>query len=169
MSEKVVFTVAGVFDLFLIRKWLIRFQVYNGFMERQTFLLGVSVMMLLALIGFYVGFLYENPSDTEEETNFQNISVTVNDEESIQTANFYNQSIDLFYESGSNASFYLDIDRDGSADKELEVERTGNEESMTEIISLEGIDYRLYMDYKDNSSIEDDGYLTLYRVERLTA
>ena len=137
-------------------------------MERQTFLLGVSVMMLLALIGFYVGFLYENPSDNED-TNFEEVNFTVNDSNNIETASFYNHSIDLFYESGTSAKFYLDIDQDGSADRELDVNRSGNVETLTEVITLEGADYRLYMNYKDDSSIEDDGYLTLYRVEKLTA
>ena len=137
-------------------------------MERQTFLLGVSVMMLLALIGFYVGFLYENPSDNED-TNFEELNFTVNDSNNIETASFYNHSIDLFYESGMSAKFYLDIDQDGSADRELDVNRSGNVETLTEVITLEGADYRLYMNYKDDSSIEDDGYLTLYRVKKLTA
>lgn len=138
-------------------------------MERQTILMGVSVMVLLALIGFYVGFLYEQPAENQLNETFIDMNTTVNDDENIETVNFYNNSLDLFYESGANASFYFDIDQDGSADRELNVDRTGEEERQTELVTLDGTDYRLYLRYKDNTSVEDDGYMTLYRVEKLSS
>jgi hypothetical protein len=137
-------------------------------MERQTVLMGVSVMVLLALIGFYVGFLYEQPSNNQQNETVMQMNVTVDDEESIKTASFYNHSIDLFHESGMNASFYLDIDQDGSGERQLDIQRTGEEEMLTELVTFDGVDYRLYFRYKDDSTIEEDSYLTLYRVEKLT-
>lgn len=126
-------------------------------------------MVLLALVGFYVGFLYEPANGNDAEQKYKELNVTVGKGEDIQTAEFYNQSIDIFHEDGERATFYLDLDQDGSADETLQITHDGEEHVITDIVTLGQKDYRLYFRYRDNATVRDDAYLTLYRAEQLGA
>lgn len=140
-------------------------------MERQTILMGTAAMILMGLIGFYTGFLMEEglgPATNQSQEYSESVNYTVGEGNDITTVEFDDRSMDLFHEDGEEASFYMDLDQDGSADIQLEdLERDGQIHSMTKVVDVEGKAYRLYFRYKDSSEERGDAQLWLYHVETL--
>lgn len=130
-------------------------------------ILGTVLTVLVGLTGFHVTFLQTDsvtpntPVDTEKKLN-----VTANSDNPIQTANFYNQSIDLMYEDRKEAKVYLDYDKDGSFDYQLDINSDGEYHETSRTILLDSTSYALYFRYIDYSNRTDDGEITLYKVKR---
>lgn len=133
-------------------------------MDRQTLILTTVLTVLIALTGFYITFLDHHGDETDTDNSFQN--VTADSENSIATASFYNESIDLMYEDTAEAKMYLDYDRDGSFDYQIDVESDGERHNTSRTVSLGGDIYALYFKYTDSGEIEGDGEITLYKVTR---
>ncbi len=138
-------------------------------MDRQTLLVGVSVFILLAFAGFYLGTGQDSPSGPGSDTKFSTLmNTTVDDDDEIATARFDNRTLDLMYEDTEEARFYIDIDRDGSFDKEFDgLKHNGEVYNVTETVNLGESTYMLYFRYKDSGNETGDGWLWLYRVREL--
>lgn len=138
-------------------------------MERQTILLGFAAMILMSLIGFYAGFLMEERlgSPTNQTAKFSaDVNYTVHDSKDIATAEFDDRSIDIIHGSGSNMTFYLDLDQDGSVDVEIDdLQRDGQTHEDTKEVDIENKTYRLHYRYRDSAEEEGDAQLWLYHVE----
>jgi len=125
----------------------------------------VIAVLAVFLIGLTSGFIYSELGSDEIESTELNIEA--NSSESIKTVEFYNESIDIFVEDGFNSTFYLDKNRDGSADETLEIERDGEIHQSVQFLDYRNNIYRLYYRYSDDSEIEDDGWIEFHRVEKL--
>ena len=128
-------------------------------MKRQTLLMGVAVMILVGLIGFYMAFLMEENlgNSSNQTTKFvESTNFSTSSDDSIVTAEFDNKSLNLMHEDSQEARFYVDLDQDGSFDIELkDLTRDGNVHRTTEIVTLGGTNYRLYFRYKDSDNESD--------------
>ncbi|MFB6244843.1 MAG: hypothetical protein ABEJ03_00685 [Candidatus Nanohaloarchaea archaeon] len=92
----------------------------------------------------------------------------VNSSKDISTVSFFNQSVDLMLEDSANATFYLDIDRDGSADRTIQgLTSDGKINKAVRLVDFEDGVYRLYIRYQDDSSREGDAWMEVYRVRWL--
>ncbi len=138
-------------------------------MDRQTLLVGVSVFILLAFAGFYLGTGQDSPAGPGQDAKFATLmNTTVDNDADIGTARFDNRSLDLMHENREEARFYIDTDRDGSFDKELEdLEHNGKVQNLTETVNLGDTTYMLYFRYRDSGSERGDAWLWLYRVREL--
>lgn len=140
-------------------------------MERQTVLMGIAIMVLLGLVGFYAGFMVDEglgPSVNYSDKMVKDMNVTLNDENDIATVEFDNRSLNLMHENTRSAKYYIDLDRDGSSDKRLKnIMHDGKIHHATELVTLKDKTYRLYFRYKDSSDERGDAQLWLYRVEEL--
>lgn len=126
-------------------------------------ILGTVLAVIIGLTGFYAVFLQDS-GPVEPETGFE--PVTADHENSVATASFYNESIDLMYEDRQEARMYLDYDRDGSFDYELDVQSDGERHNVTRTVNLDGDTYELSFRYVDYSNRTGDGEITLYQVNR---
>mgnify|MGYP000025698664 CR=1 FL=1 len=125
----------------------------------------VIVLVSVFSAGLISGFGYsELGSDKIKSTEF---SVEANSSESIQTVSFFNRSIDVFVEDGANSTFYLDKNRDGSADETLEITRDGDIHQAVQFIDYRNNIYRLYYRYSDDPETEDEGWIEFYKAEEL--
>ena len=125
----------------------------------------VIVLVSVFSAGLISGFGYsELGSDKIKSTEF---SVEANSSESIQTVSFFNRSIDVFVEDGANSTFYLDKNRDGSADETLEITRDGDIHQAVQFIDYRNNIYRLYYRYSDDPETENDGWIEFYKAEEL--
>jgi len=129
-------------------------------MERQDIVLTSVLVVLTGLLGFYVAL--QTSGDTDDRfTNY-----TADSENGVATASFYDRTIDLMYEDSQAARMYLDLDRDGSFDRELDLARDGEYHTLTELVELEGEGYVLHIRYRDSANQTGDGEMTLYRVTK---
>lgn len=134
---------------------------FNPGLEKNQYVILIAVFVIGGLSGF---FYYEINDQRIESTE---LDLEVNSSNSVATADFFNRSVDFFAEDGMNTTFYIDRDRDGSADDEIDIERDGEIHQATELIDYrEGI-YRLHYRYSDDPEEEDDGWLEIRRVEAL--
>lgn len=132
-------------------------------MESRDWAIAVAIFFVSAALGFSVGGSLE---DGRGDIAFPDAQV--NSSQEIATAYFFNRSIDLFHEEGSNATFYIDRDRDGSADITLETSlRDGSIHRFSRPLEIEGSSYRLTFEYSDDAGKEEDAWLKLVSAERL--
>ncbi|MFB6190451.1 MAG: hypothetical protein ABEJ91_02665, partial [Candidatus Nanohaloarchaea archaeon] len=92
------------------------FSGYTG-VDSQTLAVSVAVFLLFALGGFY---LASSPGDQPGKLFVSAMNVTVNADRDIATAEFDGRKINLMHEDSARAVYYLDFNRDGSFDLELE-------------------------------------------------
>ena len=101
-------------------------------------------------------------------TEKEDIGFEVNSSSEIAEVGFFNHSVDLLMEDSANSTFYLDIDRDGSADEGLDgLVRDGKIHRASKLVDFRDGVYRLYFRYQDDGSEEDDAWMQVYRAERL--
>lgn len=124
-------------------------------MKHKTALVGVSGFLLALTVGFGAGVQMDDGREV-----FQ-LGTEVNSSQSVSTAEFDGRSIDLMREQGSTSTFYIDYDRDGSADTSLETIADGEVRSTSKIKDIDGKIYLLRFSYQDDSNLEDDGWLRL--------
>lgn len=135
--------------------------------EKLEEISSTDVILVIAVFsaGLLTGFAYsELGSDKIKSTEF---SVEANSSESIQTVSFFNRSIDVLVENGANSTFYLDKNRDGSADETLEITKDGDIHQAVQFIDYRNNIYRLYYRYSDDPQVEEDGWIEFYRAEEL--
>lgn len=137
-------------------------------MERQTVVMGVSLAVLLSLGGFYVGFLSDSdPVQRPGETGFPiETNITVDSDNNVEEAKFDNRSLDLMAENTDEARFYLDYNQDGSFDREIDIQSDNTLRNTSELIELDNSSYRLYLQYRDDPSVNDDAFMTLFRIDK---
>ncbi|WP_414836302.1 hypothetical protein [Candidatus Nanohalococcus occultus] len=134
-------------------------------MDRQTVILATTLTVLVGLTGLQAGIIQSDQNRSPEQANgFE--PVTADSENNVATASFYNQSIDLMYEDRAAAKMYLDYDRDGSFDHQIDVESDGERHNTSRTVTLGEESYGLYFSYSDDAGRTDDGQLTLYKVTR---
>lgn len=130
--------------------------------DRQTLIITAAVFVLFAFGGFYLASSTGGGSD---KTFVSSMNVTVDSEIDIATARFDGKALNLMHEDSKKARFYLDLDRDGSFDLELEgLKHDGQGRKYNRTVTLGNTNYRLHFQYRDDARKEGDSWLTLYRV-----
>lgn len=119
------------------------------------------LMMLAGLTGFTAGENFQG------QIQSFNVEVEVNSSNSIGTVSFSNRSVDFLAEEGLNTTFYLDRDRDGSADKTFDTVHNGEIHQNSVIADFPENIYKIYYRYQDSPEEESDGWMEIYRVEAL--
>lgn len=133
--------------------------------NRREILLGVAVFVLSTAAGFGIsGFTDSGPGD---EMFREDYSITVNSSTSVRTVNFSSHSIDLMLEDSGEARVYLDYDRDGGAERELDFSSNGTERVVDEYVTLDSQSYNFQFRFSDNPREAGDAFLTLYRIDRV--
>ncbi|MFB6245549.1 MAG: hypothetical protein ABEJ03_04350 [Candidatus Nanohaloarchaea archaeon] len=127
-------------------------------MERQSLILSATLLVLLVLTGFYAGFLMDR---SQEKTRPMKLNFEANSSEDIVEASFNGTSIQLMYEDRNESRMYLDLDMDGSADREIDVVHDGREHNTTELVEAGNRTYTLFITYRDNGSVAGDGEMVL--------
>lgn len=125
----------------------------------------VVAVLVVFLIGLASGLIYSELGS--EKTESIELNVEANSSESIRTVEFYNRSVDILVEDGLNSTFYLDKDRDGSADETLEINRDGDIHQSIQFLDYRDNIFRLYYRYSDDPETENDGWIEVYKVEKL--
>lgn len=120
-----------------------------------------SLLILAGLIGFAVGENFQGQTETFD------VDVEINSSNSVGTVDFSNRSVDFMAEDGVNTTFYLDRDRDGSADKTFDTIHDGNIHQNTVLADFPENIYKIYYRYQDSPEEENDGWMEVYRVEAL--
>lgn len=127
----------------------------------ENLALGVSIFLIAAVFAFSA--VQEQYRVTETvETNYE-----VNSSRDVETVEFFNRSIDLLLEDSANATFYLDLNRDGSAEEVLPKTADGRIHSTTKLVDFPDSVYRFHLRYQDDAEEEGDAWLEVYRVQRL--
>ena len=124
---------------------------------------GIFVSVLLISAG--AAFLYqqyEPGSDRGVE-----LSGEVNASRNTQTIDFYNETAQLMVEQGDNATFYIDMDSDGSADITLDTVHDGEVRQEARILDYRSGAYLLEFTYSDNASKSGDEWLRPSRITLL--
>lgn len=128
-----------------------------GFSSRQYLQLGG-----LLLLAFTTGFL------TAEQLQDQNERLDIDEElnasKSVVTVDFYSNSVDFMKERGEETHFYLDRDRDGSADERLDVEKDGEVHQDVMLLDYPENIYRVFYRYKVS---DEEAWMQFFRVEPL--
>lgn len=127
------------------------------FEHRDELLLAGSVASLVFLGGLTVvlaGGSSSSGSGVEELVN-------VTSENEVATANVGDSSFDVLLEDTPEAVFYIDKNRDGSADLTLDTTSNGSVNSLRTNITLDEEDYSIEGTYFDNASVSEDSYLSL--------
>lgn len=124
--------------------------------------LAVSVFLVAGVVAFTaVQDRYSYGQSLEVDSQ-------VNSSQEVSEVRFFNHSIDLMLEGSENASFYLDLDRDGSADERLRgLRRDGRIHSTAELVDFGDGVYRLYIRYQDEPGKSGDAWMRVFRVESL--
>lgn len=128
-----------------------------GLSSRQYLQLGGLLVM-----AFVAGFLVAEQLQNQHER--LDIDEELNASQSLVTVEFYSNSVDFMMERGEEAQFYLDRDRDGSADERMDVERDG--EVHQDVMLLDHPDniYRVFYRYKIS---DEEAWMQFFRVEPL--
>ena len=135
-------------------------------MERRDYLIAASLLIVSTSVFFGTGSLVFQEQSPEKYSEMFN--VTVDSDNSVNSVNFDNRSLQLMFESGERARMYIDRDMDGSFDVELtDLERNGDTNTFTSLITYDSTSYRLHFKYSDNSSVEGDAFLNLYQIQEL--
>lgn len=135
-------------------------------MDRREYIIGVSLLVVSTSLAFGAGSIF---FDNQQPQRYSEIfDITVDSDQSTETVEFDNQSLQLMFESRQKARMYIDTDVDGSFDIELtDLVRDGDRYTITELVTFENTSYRLHFRYGDNEDIENDGFLTLYQIQEL--
>lgn len=132
-------------------------------MENREILIIAGIFTVSALLGYaFTGTQFDTGTTVYE------VSSEVNSSQSISTVSFVNHSIDLMMEDGVNSTFYIDEDRDGSADRILDdLNMDGRVHLKNELLDYPSGVYNLKMRYQDNPAEEGDAWLNAYKVEKI--
>lgn len=123
----------------------------------------ISVVFLVSgILGFAV------VQSQYSSDNGYTLDTEVNSTHFTSTIDIYNNSVDMVMVEGMNASFYLDLEQDGSPDIVMEgLEADGEVHATSRILDFRSGVYRLNLRYQDNSSKRNDAWMRAYRVQRI--
>lgn len=127
--------------------------------ERKTFTMTVVVFAVSAFATFGV---LGTDEPVEEEFNLE-----VNSSQEIGTVEFKNQSFDIMLENSREAAFYLDRNRDGSADRKFETVSEGSIHRDTKILDFPGNIYTIQLSYMDNPDESGDAWMRIEKIRLL--
>lgn len=134
-------------------------------LDRKQALVAASVFIFAIAIGFSIG--EQRNTNQEPELYDSSFNLTLSSENAIQEVNFDNRSVNLLFEDSQEFSAYIDLDRDGSAEKKLNTTSDGSKSVTTELVTLDGQSYRFFFEYIDDPERTEGDFITLYRVKRL--
>ncbi len=116
----------------------------------------------LLLIAFAAGFFMAEQLQDQHES--LDINEELNASQNVVTVDFYNESVDFFMERNGETFFYLDQDRDGSADDRIEVNTDGEVHQDVMLIDYPDNIYRVFYRYQVS---EEEAWMQFFRVEPL--
>lgn len=135
-------------------------------MDRREYLIGASIFIISTAVAFGMGSLFFDGQQSQKYSELFN--ATVDFDQSAETIEFNNQSLQLMFENRQQARMYIDTDVDGSFDIELtDLVRDGEEHTVTQLVKYGSTSYRLHFRYSDNENVTGDGFLTLYQIQEL--
>ncbi len=123
--------------------------------------LGAGIFLVAAVVAFSA------VQDQYSYTETVDVQAEVNSSSNVATVEFFNHSVDLLLEDSTDATFYLDLDRDGSADDVVGRNSSASVRQVTELVDFEDGVYRLYIRYRDDTQADGDAWMEVYRVENL--
>ncbi|WP_414837286.1 hypothetical protein ACK3SF_03395 [Candidatus Nanosalina sp. VS9-1] len=138
-----------------------KLQKLNPELEKEKYIYILVIFLAAALTGFIAGENFQNGTETIS------IDAEINSSNSVETVEFFNHSVDFMVEDGTNSTFYMDKNRDGSADQTFDTESDGEIHQNNVLVDYPENVYRITYRYQDSPEIEDDGWMEIYRVEAL--
>ncbi|MFB6204429.1 MAG: hypothetical protein ABEJ75_02180 [Candidatus Nanohaloarchaea archaeon] len=130
-------------------------------MERKDLLL-LAAVFVAAFSAGWMSYSITRPSLYQSGLN-----ATVDAQNGVRDVSFDNRSISLMHSNSAKGSFFLDIDRDGSPERKIEVEHDGEIHQKQVFATVRGNTYILYLRYSDNPEKKDDAWMTVYKVEEV--
>jgi hypothetical protein len=126
--------------------------------ERETVLVSIAFFCIAAFATFTV--LGTEPVKEE-------LGLEVNSSQEIVTIDFNNRSFDLMLENSAEAAFYLDRDRDGSAERKFETISDGSIHRDTKILDFSDNIYTLQVSYRDNPEESGEAWMKIESIRLL--
>lgn len=130
-------------------------------LAKETYLYMAALLLAAGLTGFIIG---ENVQNGTESIN---ADIEINTSNSVATVEFFNHSVDFMVEDGTNSTFYMDRNRDGSADMTFDTRSDGQIHQNKVLVDYPENVYRIHYRYQDSPEKEDDGWMEIYRVKAL--
>jgi hypothetical protein len=127
--------------------------------ERETVLVSIAFFCIAAFATFTV---LGTDEPVEEE-----LGLEVNSSQEIVTVDFNNRSFNLMLENSAEAAFYLDRDRDGSAERKFETISDSSIHRDTKILDFPENIYTLQVSYRDNQRESGDAWMKIESIRLL--
>lgn len=127
--------------------------------EKKTLSISFLIFTVSALLAFN---LFGTPQNLQKEPGLE-----VNTSNEIATVDFENQSFDIMLENSAEAAFYLDKDRDGSADRKFEIVSDKNVHREYKILDFPENIYELKIRYQDDPEETGDAWMEVESIELL--
>jgi hypothetical protein len=137
-----------------IRELYSQLKEYTGNLETTDFALFLLALTFSAAASFaYFSFQQEADDDSVV------LSGEINSTENQKVIRFYNESAELMVEQSPEADFYIDLNRDGSADIQLNLDQDGKIRKDSRILDYRSGSYLLKFTYSDNANQTEDHWL----------
>lgn len=135
-------------------------------MENRTILIAAAVFIFSTAAAFSAGTLVFG--ENTESKYSEMLNAEVNSSQNTRIVEFDNRTLQLMYEDSTQARMYIDTDVDGSFDIELKnLTHDGKEHGINQAITYNRTTYSLYFRYKDNRSLDNEGYLVLKQINQI--
>ncbi|NMJ77215.1 hypothetical protein GLU64_02285 [Nanohaloarchaea archaeon] len=137
-----------------IREVYSQLKDYTGNLETTDFALFLLALTFSAAASF-VYFSVQQEADDDGVV----LSGEINSTENQKVIRFYNESAELMVEQSPEADFYIDLNRDGSADIQLNLDHDGKIRKDSRILDYRSGSYLLKFTYSDNANETEDHWL----------
>ena len=145
-----------------IREVCSRLEDYTGNLETTDFALFLLALTFSAAASFAY-FTDQQEADDDGVV----LSGEINSTENQKVIRFYNESAELMVEQSPEADFYIDLNRDGSADIQLNLDQDGKIRKDSRILDYRSGSYLLKFTYSDNANQTEDHWLRPTEVKLL--
>lgn len=129
----------------------------------RKFLVKIALVFFVTL-AFTVGVLNFNQLQQPEKFR-KSINTTLGGDNSVQEVKIENESVDFMLEDTKSMKVYIDKDRDGSSDLELDLTHDGRLHRGQQILTFNKTSYTLYYEYRDDSEVRGDELFRIYLIE----
>jgi hypothetical protein len=137
-----------------IREAFSKLKDYTGTLETTDFAVFLLALAFSAAASFAY-FSFQQEADDDGVV----LSGEINSTENQKVISFYNESAELMVEQSPEADFYIDLNRDGSADIQLNLDQDGKIRKDSRILDYRSGSYLLKFTYSDNANQTEDHWL----------
>ena len=117
------------------------------------------LFLSVAVVSAVLVFSAFNIGTGQEEDDKVMFSGEINSSENQMVVDFYNESAELIVEQSPEARFYIDLNRDGSADIELGLNHDGTIRKQSKILDYRSGAYLFEFTYNDDANKTEDHWL----------